>query len=366
MFLTSSLSILLYLSAPFIVLANFLILCVWFRFKRLRTPSNALLMSLAAADFGFGLFLPIAVTIDLTVPTDQDNVPCNYSVYCVGPLAILLTFSAASLLSTAAVALDRLTSVAQPLRYNHFVTMSHVHRFIVVYWLYAVLLGILLTVVVSDTRAQVVIAWLSVFLYGPCLLSAIMSYTYIYFIARNHARAIYSVEVHLANGNTCQVLDTSSMHHHRYGLTLAMILGSVIVCWVPIQVCALIDVFGESSILQDHDWRMIAALPVVLNSLINPWLYAYRSSEVRLAILRLIESVLTKISGRPQTINILYYQQQKGEMTSCASNVRLINGSPSQTTVQCCHSSNGVANNEARKVSNSHVHLMVCDQVSVL
>ncbi len=92
--------------------------------------------------------------------------------------------------------------------------------------------------------------------------------------------------------------------------------------------------------------------------------------QIRVAVLRLIESVLTKISGRPQTINILYYQQHKGEVTSCASNVRLINGSPSQTTVQCCPSSNGItaasANTEGRKASNSHIHLMVCDQVSTL
>lgn len=280
MLLSSILSIILFLSAPFIVVANFLILAVWFRFKRLRTPSNFLLMSLAAADLGFGLFLPVAVTIDLTVPNDEGSMTYHYSLYCVGPFAILLTFSAASLLSTAAISLDRLTSVAQPLRYNHFVTMSHVHKFILVFWIYAVVLGIMLTIFVNDTEPQVVIAWLSVFLYGPCLLSALLSYTYIYFIARTHARAIYSVEVHLANGNTCQVLDTTSMHHHRYGLTLAMILGSVIVCWVPIQVCALIDVFGESSILKDQDWRLIAALPIVLNSLINPWLYAFRSSEV--------------------------------------------------------------------------------------
>lgn len=282
MLLSSSLSVLLFLSAPFIVVANFLILCVWFRFKRLRTPSNAILMSLAAADLGFGLFLPVAVTIGLTVPTEEDSTPCHYSLYCIGPFAILLTFSAASLLSTAAIALDRLTSVAQPLRYNHFVTMSHVHKLILVFWTYAVILGVLLTVFINHIGVPAVIAWLTIFLYGPCLFSAVLSYTYIYFIARNHARAIYSVEVHLANGNTCQVLDTSSMHHHRYGQTLAMILGAFIVCWAPIQVCALIDVFGDSSILQDPNWRLMTVLPIVLNSLINPWLYAFRSSEVRL------------------------------------------------------------------------------------
>lgn len=52
---------------------------------------------------------------------------------------------------------------------------------------------------------ELLLGWLAIFLYGPCLLSVLISYGYIYIIARNHARAIYSVEVSLHNGSTCEV-----------------------------------------------------------------------------------------------------------------------------------------------------------------
>jgi hypothetical protein len=72
MFVNSLLSIVILLLSPLIVLSNTLIISVWLRFKRLRTPSNALIISLAVADLGFGLFLPAAVALELGLePTNS-------------------------------------------------------------------------------------------------------------------------------------------------------------------------------------------------------------------------------------------------------------------------------------------------------
>lgn len=68
-------------------------------------------------------------------------------IMCVLPFAILLTFCAASLLSITLIALDRFTSVSQPLRYNHFVTMSNIHRFVTACWIYAILIGIAIPII---------------------------------------------------------------------------------------------------------------------------------------------------------------------------------------------------------------------------
>lgn len=73
MFMSSVLSILILLLSPLIVLSNTLIISVWLRFKRLRTPSNALVISLAVADLGFGLFLPAAVALELTLPQNAGS-----------------------------------------------------------------------------------------------------------------------------------------------------------------------------------------------------------------------------------------------------------------------------------------------------
>lgn len=52
--------------SPIILCGNSLILSAIYRFKRLRTPSNYLLCSLATSDFGVGLFLPAGMYIELT------------------------------------------------------------------------------------------------------------------------------------------------------------------------------------------------------------------------------------------------------------------------------------------------------------
>lgn len=51
--------------SPVIIISNVLLLAAVRRFKRLRTPSNYLLCSLAASDLGVGFALPIGIYIRL-------------------------------------------------------------------------------------------------------------------------------------------------------------------------------------------------------------------------------------------------------------------------------------------------------------
>jgi len=439
MILSSFFAVLLLLISPLIVLTNVLIVSVWIRFKRLRTPSNLLILSLSIADLGFGLFLPISLAIDFSMipsgpviiaqnlsvtPLEQQlligvpestnflqNLPNvipngnhisdttiskshrppydlsipsmktgtlqhdllmsseevsriqdqisgtvdrpaktrhtvsehflispsvtpkdenylsstvnrisstlenldqlsgtvdqaldtflvpletypeqlsstpNSPIYLALPFGFLLTFCSCSLLSSCAIALDRFTSVAQPLRYNHFVTMTYVKRFIAACWIYAAMVvTIPLVFFVQDIpyrpgSIQLVVLWLTIFLYTPCATAAMLSYGYIYFVARSHARAIYSVEVSL---NNCDVTETAGITHHRYGLTLAMIVGSIVTFWLPVQLCAIVDVVGGQHFLDVQHCRLIVSAPIVINSVLNPWLYGYRSAEVRI------------------------------------------------------------------------------------
>lgn len=41
----------------------------------------------------------------------------------------------------AAIAVDRFTSLAQPLQYNNMITRTWVHRYIVAFWIYAFVVG---------------------------------------------------------------------------------------------------------------------------------------------------------------------------------------------------------------------------------
>ncbi|NXY56557.1 S1PR4 protein, partial [Callaeas wilsoni] len=81
---------------------------------------------------------------------------------------------------------------------------------------------------------------------------------------------------------------TSSRHSRRRSLrllkTVLMILGAFILCWSPLFVLLLFDVFCESQActhLHSLDWTLALAL---LNSGVNPVIYSLRSVEVRRAV----------------------------------------------------------------------------------
>ncbi|CAG7785348.1 unnamed protein product [Allacma fusca] len=251
-------------------------------------------MSLATADFSFGVCLPMAVIYELVAEPSALTLTQSHGQgdFNIRPFSILIVFSAASLLSIAAIALDRFTSVAQPLRYNHFVTTSYVHRFVLAVWIYAIVMGTVGFISQPAPPAELLITWLTLFIFAPSVICCVLSYWYIYMVARSHARAIHSVEISLSRGvcsvhrnNEDQESPASSTiiattHHPSYGLTLALILGMLFICWTPLLVSAMLDHFARTDILNREDGRALASAPILLNSLVNPWLYGFRSSEV--------------------------------------------------------------------------------------
>ncbi|CAG7817582.1 unnamed protein product [Allacma fusca] len=70
--------------------------------------------------------------------------------------------------------------------------------------------------------------------------------------------------------------------------------------------------------------------------------------EIRLAASRIVDALFTRLTGRPPTLITCRHK----ELTSCASNVRLLAVSPTQTTVQCYGDRN-------------HLQIVLCDQTQL-
>lgn len=66
-------------------------------------------------------------------------------------------------------------------------------------------------------------------------------YSYVYLVARNHHRAIYSVEVSLRHGHDA--------HASRYTSTLAITVGFFVCLWLPFQVSRSLYVYILVSLL---------------------------------------------------------------------------------------------------------------------
>ncbi|XP_063231276.1 adenosine receptor A2b-like isoform X2 [Bacillus rossius redtenbacheri] len=343
---TAGAVLLVFVLAPVILCGNALVLAAVYRYKRLRTPSNYLLSSLAASDLGTGVFLPLGMYLELS------GGPGAATSLCLAPYCVAICLCSASVLVMAAIAVDRFTSLAQPLRYNNLITHTSVERYLVAFWLYALAVGFS-PLVYNECFAQprnhgcsflsLVDAPVQLFLfctvYGPSAVVLLACYCYVYVVARSHARAIYSVELSLRQHHDS---------HSRYGLTLAITVGLFLCLWLPFQVCMLLDVFRGSNLLRS--WSGIyLSLPIFASSALNPWVYGYRNSEVRLSVQRLLDDLLSRLgfaSPRYNCPDLLTTNYDHAEMNSFASNVRLCAVSPNRTTLLLLPSRNETAEGE--------------------
>lgn len=128
--------LLVFLFSPMILIGNSLVLVAMYRFKRLRTPSNYLVMSLATSDLGIGMFMPVGMYLELGGAQNFTSVRV-----CLFSYGVAISLCCVSVLVMVAIAVDRFTSLARPLRYNNLITHSAVERYIVVFWAYSSLVG---------------------------------------------------------------------------------------------------------------------------------------------------------------------------------------------------------------------------------
>ncbi|GBN02522.1 hypothetical protein AVEN_31192-1 [Araneus ventricosus] len=302
--------LLVFLLSTTIICSNALLLIAVYRFKRLRNPSNYFVASLASADLGIGLLLPPGLYFEFT----RSHVRCI--LLCLLPYCLFILLCSVALLSITAVAVDRCTSLASPLRYNNIITHGSVVRYIALFWIYSFLLssfpmlywfsakGATTTQNCSFTS---VILWPSrLFLFSvlfvPCTLLVIGSYGYVYIVARSHARAIFSAELSFRQ---------HPLSGPKYGRTLAGTVGLFCLLWMPFQAVAFTDSLHERTIFY-------LGLLAIASAATDPWMYGYRSAEFRIASLRILETIF------PQLSSALHKPQVRhASMASCASHVRL-------------------------------------------
>ncbi|XP_078033181.1 uncharacterized protein LOC144467992 [Augochlora pura] len=287
--------------SPITVSGNSIILAAFYRYKRLRTASNYLLVSLAISDFGVGVFMPFGMKLELS------GLPENgVSTLCIIPYCIVIALCSVSVLVTVAIAVDRLTSLAQPLRYKNIITHSSIEKYIAVFWIYAIAVGLsplIYAKAVGETQPHSgscrfgaavlppVRVFLVVAVWAPSALVLIACYMYVYLVARAHARAIYTVELSFRH-------ETQTLALPRYGQTLAVTVGAFLVLWLPFQTCMLLDIFCGTDILSE--WAVVwLGLPIMAHSGVNPWIYAFHHGEMRVAAGKITKELVALFGVTP-------------------------------------------------------------------
>ncbi|XP_048735072.1 alpha-2A adrenergic receptor-like [Ostrea edulis] len=279
------------LLTPSVLTFSTLVIVVIGQFKRLQTPTNFFIASLASADILVGLITPVFTT-SLLLPADL-----NHELMCSIPSRLLILACGASILSLVAVAFDRYIALTNSLEYVQIMTKKKTYGVIASAWLYSALVVSIPTALTENPSVKtncgfgqfhprVHLLFASMLFFPACVL-IFFCYYKIFTIAKHQSRAIYDQEQSVANAIHMRYVNRDC----KYAKTLAVLILVFIVFWFPFQftllMIALTDIQVSDEVL--NYLLYIAAF----NSLMNPWLYAYKNTHIRSAFRKISSSVST-------------------------------------------------------------------------
>lgn len=287
--------------------------------SNLQTITNFFVVSLAVADIAVGLLaIPFAITISTGF--------CANFYGCLFIACFVLILTQNSIFSLLAIAVDRYIAITKSLRYNSLVTAQRAKGIIALCWVLSVGIGLTpmlgwntgwnATVAASDQTCPeglteclfeevVILDYMVYFNFFGCVLVPLVVmlviYTNIFMAARHQLRRMSLKYAGVpARGETTSTRSTLEREVHA-AKSLAIIVGVFAVCWLPLHI---INSFNHLCLDCDrpHLWVMnIAIILSHANSVVNPFIYAYRIQEFRKTFRRILyRNILRKKAG-PQS-----------------------------------------------------------------
>ncbi|XP_033502034.1 adenosine A2a receptor b [Epinephelus lanceolatus] len=278
--------------------------------SNLQSITNFFVVSLAVADIAVGLLaIPFAIAISTGF--------CANFFGCLFIACFVLILTQSSIFSLLAIAVDRYIAIKNPLRYNSLVTGQRAKGIIALCWVLSV--GIGLTPMLgwnggSNTTAAdsispcreglteclfervVSLDYMVYFNFFGCVLVPLfvmlVIYAHIFMAARRQLRMIGLKVAHLPAPGAITTSSSSSrstlQKEVHAAKSLAIIVGLFALCWLPLHI---INCFNH--LCQDceraHIWVMnIAIILSHANSVVNPFIYAYRIREFRQTFRRIL------------------------------------------------------------------------------
>ncbi|XP_022536414.2 trace amine-associated receptor 13c-like [Astyanax mexicanus] len=280
------------------VFLNLLVIISISHFKQLHTPTNLLILSLAAADLLVGMFvMPVNIIQLMDSCWYLGKMACSiFSV--VNFLSIL-----ASLCSLTFIAVDRYIAVCDPLLYSTRVTACKTSVFIILGWSVAAFYVIMVcyfndhllpSQISSSCYGECVLAmkysWLIVDLVvsflTPCSVILVL-YFIIFKVAIRQAKAVSTEK----NGTSNNHGPGSSSFETKAAKKLGTVIFVYISCWIPFYLCSVtVENFTSVSVV----WTVFGWL-ILINSSVNPLIYGifyswFRSSCKFIVTCRIFES----------------------------------------------------------------------------
>ncbi|KAM7391471.1 hypothetical protein PAMP_022160 [Pampus punctatissimus] len=282
------------LIAVFSVLGNVLVCWAVCLNSNLQSITNFFVVSLAVADIAVGvLAIPFAIVISTGF--------CSNFYGCLFIACFVLVLTQSSIFSLLAIAIDRYIAIKIPLRYNSLVTGQRARGIIAICWVLSIIIG--LTPMMGwhkmAERANstcppglmkclfeevVVMEYMVYFNFFACVLIPLLLmlaiYLCIFMAARHQLRLVKAV-----NGEKSP---STLQKEVQAAKSLAIIVGLFAVCWLPLHIINCFTLFCPQCV-RPPVWIMYVAIILShANSVINPFIYAYRIREFRQTFRKII------------------------------------------------------------------------------
>ena len=265
------------LNAPLMLTAitgNSLVLGAILRTPSLRSPSTVFLCSLAFSDFLVGLVVqPVSIVYRLK--------SSHTLLYTNNILSALVC--AVSLCTMATISIDRLLALHCHMRYPDLMTTKRATYISASIWFICAVLSCIYflseTVYFLGLAVGVVI----------CLLILSFCYVRIYRIVRHHQLQIQAQQQAVESVRSEHNLNM--LRSRKSAMNTFIFYICMILCYTPVVISLFVfAVFHKDGIT----FRVLAYALVYLNSSINPFLYCWRLSEIRVAVVKTLRKMLCK------------------------------------------------------------------------
>ncbi|XP_077015224.1 adenosine receptor A2a [Tamandua tetradactyla] len=269
--------------------------------SNLQSVTNYFVASLAAADIAVGvLAVPFAIAIST-----------GFCAACHGCLFIacfVLVLTQSSIFSLLAIAVDRYVAIRSPLRYNGLVTGARAKAVIAVCWVLSFAIGLTPMLGWNNCGRQlegrngsldcgqgrvaclfedvVPMDYMVYFNFFACVLVPLLLmlavYLRIFLAARRQLQRMESQP-----GERARSTLQKEVHAAK---SLAIIVGLFALCWLPLHIINCVTFFCPNCA---HAPLWLMYLAIVLshtNSVVNPFIYAYRIREFRQTFRKILRS----------------------------------------------------------------------------
>ena len=296
-------------SAVTAVSSNGLILVAFYQTRSLRSISNFFIASLAVSDLLVGLALnPVYVVIYLTgVSFDFTRV---WSVR-LAEHWLWIQSVITSTFNLTAISLDRYIAVTTPFRYAETVTPRRCIYGAVFIWTFSILFASV-RFLIHDPQ-YLPILWITITIFMVLLPLIIICYCYfhIFEAARRQQRQVAALSsVNAAYRRTI-------LKNKKAAWTIGIIIGLFVLMWSPSLVLSLV-----SLVMADTCTRLrvaigwyISAFLSFFSSCCNPWVYAARSREFRMAFKRVLRPQRILSSDQAATSLETFPSARKGAIS---------------------------------------------------